>query len=186
MRNIGDKKSIEVIDSINQCKKTTFKRFIYALGISNVGEIASEKIANYFITLDQLLNTNISELKNIHGVGKIVATNILNYLSITCNREMVIKLVKKIGIFWNDTRFLIKSYKKTYFFDKRIVLTGVFTFYSRIELKKILTNLGAKVFSTICKNTDILIYGKKFGSKFFKAKSLNIKLISEKELISLI
>ncbi|AHG60297.1 NAD-dependent DNA ligase LigA [Buchnera aphidicola] len=186
LRNIGDKKSIEVIDSINQCKKTTFKRFIYALGISNVGEIASEKIANYFITLDQLLNTNISELKNIHGVGKIVATNILNYLSITCNREMVIKLVKKIGIFWNDTRFLIKSYKKTYFFDKRIVLTGVFTFYSRIELKKILTNLGAKVFSTICKNTDILIYGKKFGSKFFKAKSLNIKLISEKELISLI
>ncbi|QCO70649.1 NAD-dependent DNA ligase LigA [Buchnera aphidicola] len=186
LQNVGNKKSINIINSIHECKKTTFKRFIYALGIPGVGETVSEKIANYFTKLDELMNADILKLNYIEGVGKIISNNIFNYFSIISNRDMVNELIIKVGIFWKDQDQYEFDMKKTYFFHKKIVLTGVFNSFSRMELKRILINLGAKILNNISQKTDCLIYGKNFGSKFFKAKNLNIKMINEEELKSLI
>jgi len=186
IENIGQKKSTKIINAINKCKKTTFKRFIYALGISGVGEIIAEKVANYFMKIDKLMNTNISELNRINGVGKVISRDIFNYFSIASNRNMVNKLIKEVGIFWNDQEVIKNDIKKTFFFNKKIVLTGVFNFVSRQKLKAILINLGAQVLNNISQKTDYLIFGKNFGMKFFKAKELNIKTINEEYLISLI
>ncbi|QCI20813.1 NAD-dependent DNA ligase LigA [Buchnera aphidicola (Hyperomyzus lactucae)] len=186
LKKMGYKKSIKLIESIEKCKKTTFKCFIYALGIPNVGETVSEKIANYFITLDKLLDANISQLNCIEGIGKVISRNISNYFSTSSNYNMVIKLVEKAGVVWNNSEVLRLNVKKTHFLNKKVVLTGIFNSFSRIELKNMLMSLGAKVLNNISQNTDFLIYGKKIGSKFFKAKKLGVKMISEEEFNCLI
>ncbi|QIQ41684.1 MAG: NAD-dependent DNA ligase LigA [Buchnera aphidicola (Microlophium carnosum)] len=186
LTNVGGKKSIKIIKSIQECKKTTLKCFIYALGIPGVGEIISEKIAHHFIKLNELMNANILQLNCVEGVGKVISNNIFNYFSIMSNREMVNELITKVGIFWNDEEGHEFDIKKSYFFNKNIVLTGKFDSFSRIELKRILINLGAKILDRISQKIDFLIVGKNFGSKFFKAKDLNIKIINEEELVSLV
>ncbi|CAL4326133.1 NAD-dependent DNA ligase LigA [Buchnera aphidicola] len=184
-KTIGYKKSIEIVSSIKKCKKTTFKRFIYALGISNVGEVVSEKIANYFMTIDKLMNADVTDLNNVDGIGKIIAHNILNYFSTNSNYNMVLNLVEKIGISWSTQEMSIDK-KITYFYGKKIVLTGTFESFSRTKLRTTLISLGAIILNNISQKTDFLIFGKKFGSKFFKAKLLKIKMINEEELKSLI
>ncbi|BAB12790.1 NAD-dependent DNA ligase LigA [Buchnera aphidicola str. APS (Acyrthosiphon pisum)] len=186
LKNVGKRKSIKIINSIKKCKKTTLKCFIYALGIPGVGEVVAGKIANYFIKLDKLMNSNILELNCISGVGKIISNNIFNYFSTISNREMVVKLIKQAGIFLNDQEIHKINSEKTYFFNKKIVLTGVFKSFSRIELKTILLSLGAKISNNISRKTDFLIYGNNFGSKFFRAKDLDVKIINQEELNSLI
>lgn len=186
LKNIGQKKSIKIIDSIYKCKQTTFKCFIYALGIPGVGEVIAEKIANYFIKLDVLINADIVQLNRVDGVGRVIANNIFNYFSTVSNRDMVYKLIKKVGIFWNEPKLYDGEIKQTCFFSKTIVLTGVFNSFSRVELKRLLIYLGAKIASNISEKTDFLIYGKNFGSKFYKAQNTRIRIISEKELHYLI
>ncbi|WAI18209.1 MAG: NAD-dependent DNA ligase LigA [Buchnera aphidicola (Acyrthosiphon caraganae)] len=186
LKNVGKKKSIKIINSINACKKTTLKSFIYALGIPGVGETISEKIANDFITLDKLINANILQLNSVDGIGKVISNNIFNYFSTIANRNMINTLIAKVGVYLNHQEVHELNIKKTCFLNKKIVLTGTFNAFSRIELKKILINLGAKVFDNISKKIDFLICGQNFGSKFFKANHLKIKTINEKELKFLI
>ncbi|QCI15764.1 NAD-dependent DNA ligase LigA [Buchnera aphidicola] len=185
LKNINYKKSIRIINSINKCKKTTFKSFIYALGIPNVGETVSNKIACHFVKLDELIHADFFQLNNIEGIGRVISKNIVNYFSISSNYNMIIKLVQQVGIFWNESEVIVQ-HKSTYFLGKKVVLTGVFNSFSRQKLIFILTNLGAKILNNISRNTDFLIYGKKIGSKFYKAQELNIKIINEEKLKLLI
>ncbi|ALD15035.1 DNA ligase [Buchnera aphidicola (Aphis glycines)] len=182
LSNIGEKKSVKIIETIVKSKKTTMNRFIYSLGIFSVGEMISQKLSNYFICLDNFINASRKELQSIDGIGKVVANNIFNYFSISENRKLVDKLIEILDIIpYHDT-----SCKKNNIFNKNIVITGKFKEFSRIKLKQILTTLGARISNKISKKTDLLIFGKKFGSKFFEANKLNIKMISEEELNSLI
>ncbi|QCI17485.1 NAD-dependent DNA ligase LigA [Buchnera aphidicola (Acyrthosiphon lactucae)] len=186
LKNVGKKKSLKIINSIIQCKKTTLKCFIYALGIPGVGEIVSQKISNYFLKLDKLMNADVLELNSIDGIGKVIANNIFNYFYTVSNRKMINELITKAGIYWDDQELQKSNIKKTLFLNKKIVLTGVFNSFSRTKLKRILINLGANVLHNISQKTDILIYGKNFGSKFFRAKNLKIRIMNEEELKHLI
>lgn len=186
LKNVGRKKGLNIINSLNKSRNTTFKRFIYALGIPNVGEIFAEKIANYFINLDKLVHSDIKELNRISGIGTVVSKNIFNYFSIDSNYHMVLQLAKELEISSSHPEMVTIYSEKTYFFGKKVVFTGIFDSFTRRKLKSILTNLGAKILNNISRNTDILIYGKNFGSKFFKAKNLDVKIINEKEFCSLI
>lgn len=181
IKNIKSKKSIKIIEALNRCKKTTFKRFIYALGIPNIGEFAAEKISNFFKTLENLMDANTSEISSIKGIGEVIVNNLLSYFSSASNRKIVIDLVKKAGIYWDSPKKLRFNLKTTYFLNKRVVCTGVFKSFSRVELRAMLIELGAYISSNISKNTDFLIYGKKYGSKYFKAREMNINILSEKE-----
>ncbi|QCI24178.1 NAD-dependent DNA ligase LigA [Buchnera aphidicola (Muscaphis stroyani)] len=183
---LGEKTSVRIIDAIEKCKKTSFKRFVYALGIPCIGETMSKKIAVSFQTIERLMNSNLNELSSINGIGKIVSNNIFNYFSIPSNRKLILNLIKKGIVFRRREDALFKHKNNTFFLGKKIVLTGIFRFYSRTDLKHILTELGAKILNTISKNTDLLIYGKNFGSKFLKAKKMKIKMFNETKLVSLI
>ncbi|QIE01827.1 NAD-dependent DNA ligase LigA [Buchnera aphidicola] len=180
------KKSLKILSSIHKCKKTTFKRFIYALGISNVGEVISEKIANHFVSLKQLMHSDAIKLSSISGIGKSIAHNIHNYFSISSNCQMIDQLIHQIGIVWKNQDNCKIENKNKFLFNKKIVLTGVFKYFSRIELKTLLTNLGAQVINHISRNIDILICGKNFGAKLLQAKKLKIFIINEENLYNLI
>ncbi|QCI23637.1 NAD-dependent DNA ligase LigA [Buchnera aphidicola (Macrosiphoniella sanborni)] len=186
LNNIGHRKSVNIINAIHQCKNTTFKSFIFALGIFNVGESISEKIADYFVNLERLMNADIAELNSIPGVGKSIAKNIYNYFSLISNRHMIDKLINEIGIFWKNSGISQKIIKYDFFFNKRIVITGILKDISRSELKKLLIESNAQVLNNVSKNIDFLICGKNFGVKLFQAQKLNIIIINEEELYNLI
>lgn len=180
---IKDKKSLNIINSISNLKKTSLKRFIFALGIPSVGKIVAEKLVINFKTLDKIINAKKCELESVNGIGKIIGSNIFNYFSIPSNRNLVKSLSEKIQFLENKEI----SLKNNFFSEKKVVLTGKFISYSRDKLKKILIELGAKIFNSISKKTDFLIYGKKVSNKkFFKASELKIKKMSEEEINLLI
>ncbi|AEO07893.1 NAD-dependent DNA ligase LigA [Buchnera aphidicola] len=186
LNNFGRKKSLKILASIHSCKKTTFKRFIFSLGISNVGEVIAEKLANHFVNLEALMYSDILKISLISGIGKTIAHNIYNYFSIVSNCKMVNKLINEVGIFWNHQEIDSIENKNLFLLDKKIVLTGVFKNISRTELKKLLIQLGAKVLNHISKNIDFLICGKKFGSKLYQAKKFKILIIYEEDLYNFI
>ncbi|QFQ31920.1 NAD-dependent DNA ligase LigA [Buchnera aphidicola] len=182
LSNIGEKKSIKIIETIVKSKKTTMNRFIYALGIFSVGEIISQKLSNYFIFPDNLVNASQKELESIDGIGKVVANNIFNYFSISENRKLVSKLIEILDI----APYHNQCFNKNNVLNKNIVITGIFKDFSRSKLKAILIKLGARISNKISKKTELLIFGKKVGSKFFEASQLNIETMNEEELNSLI
>lgn len=186
LKNMGNKKSLNIIRAINNCKKTTFKSFIFALGIPNVGEVIAEKIANYFIDLKQLMNADILELNSISGIGRSISNNIYNYFSLSSNCEMIDVLINKVGICWKNQKISKKNIKNNFFHNKKVVITGILRYISRIELSQLLIQLGAQVSNYVSKKTDILICGKNFGTKLFQAKKLSILVIYEYDLYRLI
>ncbi|CAL4318609.1 DNA ligase [Buchnera aphidicola (Protaphis terricola)] len=181
---IGEKKSYNIIETISKSKKTTIKRFIYALGIFSVGELISEKLANYFNLINNIIYASEKELASINGVGKIIANNIFNYFSILENRKLIKDLLRVLYILPNKNNLI--NYKTSIFLNKNVVITGIFNSYSRKKMKEILKNLGANINSKVSKKTELLIYGKKYGRKFLDAKKTNIKMINEKEFDLLI
>ena len=166
LKNIRSKKSKKILFSIERCKNTTFKRFIYALGIPQVGESVAEILANHFVNINKLMCSDVGNLYRIYGVGKIISHNIFNYFSISSNRTMVFDLEKIVNISQNSKENTICNIKNTFFFQKNIVITGVFETFSRTELKDILISMRAKILNGISKNVDIVICGNKAGSKW--------------------
>ncbi|QCI21392.1 NAD-dependent DNA ligase LigA [Buchnera aphidicola (Hyadaphis tataricae)] len=185
LKNVGRKKSTQIVNSLNKSRTVHFKSFIYGLGIPNIGEVVAKKIANHFSNIQELIAADVLELTDIFGIGTVLANNIANYFSTDSNNIILTKLLKEIKIVYH-LKYIHQYKKNTFFFNKKIVLTGVFKRFLRQTLKDILIDLGATITNSISKNTDILIYGKKFGSKFFKAERLNIKRINEVELTKLI
>ncbi|QCI18634.1 NAD-dependent DNA ligase LigA [Buchnera aphidicola] len=182
IENIREKKSIKIIKTIYESKKTTMHRFIYALGILSVGEVIAEKLSNYFNTVNNLINASTKELESIDGIGKVVANNIFTYFNILENRQLVEKLTQILNIKkYNQVSYYLNSIS-----NKNVVITGIFQKYSRNQLKEVLIKLGARVSSKVSKKTELLIFGEKFGNKFFEANKLNIKMIDEKEFNFLI
>ncbi|WP_343154313.1 NAD-dependent DNA ligase LigA [Buchnera aphidicola] len=181
LENIGKKKSRKIIQIIFTSKKTTLNRLIYALGIFSVGEVIADKLSHYFNDINHLMNASKEELELIDGIGHVVSSNIFDYFSISKNRKLVNQLTKILHIIPYNQNTQINS-----IFNKNIVITGIFKKYSRNELKEILVNLGACISNRVTKNTELLIFGERFGNKFIQADKLKIKMINEKELNSLL
>ncbi|QCI16336.1 NAD-dependent DNA ligase LigA [Buchnera aphidicola (Aphis craccivora)] len=184
IENIGKKKSVKIIKTILQSKKTTMSRFIYALGIFSVGEVVAQKLSNYFNIFNNLMYASKQELELIDGIGKVVANNIFNYFSISENKKLVKKLTEILSIIPYSKNFF--NAKIEHIFNKDIVITGIFKEYSRNELKEILIKLGARIGNKVSKKTKLLIFGEKVGRKFLEAEKLNIQMINEKELYTLL
>lgn len=181
--NVKEKKSVNIVNAILKSKNIPLYRFIYALGIPFVGIVSAGRLVKYFKNLDRLIHATILELRCINGIGEIVAYSIFNYFSNFSNRKLVVKLSHQMNFL--ETRE--KDIKNKNFFNKKIVLTGIFRLFSRKEIVKILIRLGAEVNHAVSKNTDFLIYGEKRGkNKFNKAKELEIRMISEEEFNILI
>lgn len=176
-----DKKSSNLVNSINNSKKPKFSNFIYALGILGVGEKTAKDIAKKFNNLNQLMNASLQDLLTINDIGEIIANNIVNFFKDEKQIQLINKLLD-LGIDIQYSNNVQKSHPV--FTGKTIVLTGDLNNYTRTQLTNILEEFGAKVTSSVSKNTDLVIVGENAGSKYNKAKELNIPIMLEPELLN--
>ena len=169
-----------LIASIEKSKKINLDRFIFSLGIRYIGEINSEILANEFNGIDELILSikNREKLNNIDGLGPKAISSLIEFFSNTQNLETIKKLKKQLQISKPKT-----NKTDNYFSNKNLVFTGHLETLSRDEAKYLAKINGAKILSTVSKNTDYLIAGQKAGSKKQKAKKLGVKIIDEKEFL---
>ncbi|MEN5017577.1 NAD-dependent DNA ligase LigA [Erwinia sp. Eh17-17] len=183
---MGPKSAQNVVDALAKAKHTTFARFLYALGISEVGEATAANLAAHFGTLEALMAADLEALIAVPDVGKVVASHVRNFLDEESNREVIHLLVEKAGISWPDVVVVKAEEIDSPFAGKTVVLTGSLTILSRDEAKDRLVALGAKVSGSVSKKTDLVIAGEAAGSKLVKAQELGIQVIDEAEMIRLL
>ncbi len=181
---MGPKSAQNLVASFEKAKKTSLAKFIYALGIREVGEATAANLAQFFKTLPNLLEADEEALKQVPDVGVIVAKHVVSFFAEPHNKEAIEKLMAA-GITWPDLQEISSSVPQI-FAGKTVVLTGALTKMSRTEAKETLQKLGAKVTGSVSAKTDLLVAGEAAGSKLAKAKTLGIDVINEDEFIALI
>lgn len=167
------KKAQNLLDSIKNSKTIELHRFINALGIEHIGEVAAKKIAEVFA--DRWIEADIAEIVKIEGFGEEMAKSLEEFLLV--NRQRVLNLTETLDIKLPEKIEKIESI----FTGKTVVITGSMS-RPRDEIKSTLERYGAKVTNSVSKKSDFVIYGKDAGSKYEKALVLGIKILSEDEM----
>ncbi|WP_342324110.1 NAD-dependent DNA ligase LigA [Kosakonia sp. BYX6] len=183
---MGPKSAQNVVNALENAKETTFARFLYALGIREVGEATAAGLAAYFGTLDALIAASVDDLQKVPDVGVVVAKHVSNFFHEESNREVIRQLVEEVGIHWPAPVIVKAEEIDSPFAGKTVVLTGSLSQLSRDDAKARLTALGAKVAGSVSKKTDLVIAGEAAGSKLAKAQELGIEVIDEAEMIRLL
>ncbi|TCC14335.1 NAD-dependent DNA ligase LigA [Kosakonia quasisacchari] len=183
---MGPKSAQNVVNALEKAKETTFARFLYALGIREVGEATAAGLAAYFGTLEALMAASVDDLQKVPDVGVVVAKHVDNFFNEESNREVIRQLVEDVGIHWPAPVVVKAEEIDSPFAGKTIVLTGSLSQLSRDDAKARLTALGAKVAGSVSKKTDLVIAGEAAGSKLAKAQELGIEVIDEAEMIRLL
>ena len=178
LEGFGDKSVNNLLEAIENSKQNSLEKLIFALGIPHVGAKTGKILAQNFNTLDNLINASEEELTNIPDIGGIIAKSIKEYFDNTENIEIINKL-KELGI--NMTYLGKKIEKNDNFFGKTFVLTGSLELFTRDEAKDIIESLGGKTVDSVSKKTSVVIVGSSPGSKYTKAKELDIPIWSEEE-----
>ncbi|ALB63597.1 DNA ligase [Cronobacter condimenti 1330] len=186
LERMGPKSAQNLVNALEKAKETTFARFLYALGIREVGEATAAGLAAHFGTLEALIKASIDDLQKVPDVGVVVATHVFNFFEEESNRTVIRDLTEEVGIHW-PAPVLIKAEEiDSPFAGKTIVLTGTLNQMSRDDAKARLTALGAKVSGSVSKKTDLLIAGEAAGSKLAKAQELGVDVIDEAEMLRLL
>jgi len=183
MDRMGLKSAENLLEALDRGKKTTFNRFIYALGVREVGEATALSLASNFETLDQLTGADEDQLQQVPDVGPVVASHIRAFFQEPHNQNVIEKLINA-GIKWPIVTNPVTG--NSLVAGKTIVLTGTLSELSRRDAKTRLIALGAKVSGSVSKSTDIVIVGANPGSKATKASSLGIAVWEERDLLSAI
>ncbi|HIF9163546.1 TPA: NAD-dependent DNA ligase LigA [Photobacterium damselae] len=178
---MGPKSAQKLVDALGNAKETTLPRFIYSLGIREVGEATAANLAHYFETLEALMTASKEQLIEVPDVGEIVAAHIFNFFREKHNLAVVNDL-RDIGIHWPDIEKVADDVELP-FEGKTVVLTGSLSQLSRTEAKEALQKLGAKVTGSVSKKTDLVVAGEAAGSKLTKAQELGIEVWDEQQLI---
>lgn len=174
----ADKKANNLISAIEESKDVDLNRFIYAIGIPNVGERTARDLANKFKDFDKLREATVDQLVEIDDIGLITACNIVEFFSDERISKAIDTLLSK-GI---NIRKLENESNKNSLESKTFVITGTVENYKRDDIKKLIEDNGGNVTSSVSKNTDFLICGKKAGSKLTKAKELGIEIYEDEKL----
>ena len=180
LERFANKSADNLIESISQSKEVNLDRFIYALGIRHVGDETSILLANKFGSIEKLMNFKKEELEGIHDVGPKVAESILDYFQDKDNINYVKELFR-LGIKVKKVKLKKQTLK-----DKIFVLTGSLKSLTRDEAKKKLRDLGAKVPSSVSKQTDFVVAGENSGSKYEKAQKLGVQIIKEDTFLKML
>lgn len=183
MERMGEKSAQNLIDALQKSKTTTLSRFLYSLGIREVGEATALSLANNFGNLDALTHADEESLQQVPDVGPIVANHIATFFQQQHNLEIIDALIAA-GVQWQEQqsvdRDALPLAGKTY------VLTGTLAKLTRDEAKQYLQQLGAKVSGSVSKKSDAVIAGEKAGSKLTKAESLGVPVMDEDALIEML
>ena len=180
LERMGAKSAENALNSLEKAKSTTLARFIFALGIREVGEATALNLANHFKTLDALKAADLEELQQVPDVGEVVANRIFVFWREAHNVAVVEDLIAQ-GVHWETVE--VKEASENLFKDKTVVLTGTLTQMGRNEAKSLLQQLGAKVSGSVSSKTDFVIAGDAAGSKLTKAQELNITVLTEEEFL---
>lgn len=178
-------KSAENLEaSLIKSKETTFARFLYALGISNIGEASARALTEAFPTLELLKMASHETLMNLKDIGPVAAEAITHFFDQAHNQEVIDNLIK-YGVHWPvvEAKVLDETH---FFYHKTLVLTGTLEHMSRDEAKATLQALGARVSGSVSRKTDAVIAGRDPGSKVTKAKALGVQVLSEEAFLQLI
>ena len=178
----GEKKAQNLLNAIEKSKECELDKFIYALGIPNVGEKTASDLVKEFETLDAIKNAEFERLLTIPDIGDIVARNIVEFFK----EERVLKIIEELLALGVTPHYKEVKTTENPFKDKTVVVTGALKNYSRTEIKDKLESLGAKVSGSVSKKTHYVIVGEDPGSKYDKAKELNINILSEEEFDKLL
>ncbi len=182
LEGFAEKSAENLLNAIENSKETTLSRFLFAIGIRHVGEVTAQLISKHFKSLKRIMEASQEELEEIPGIGPEVAKSIYEFFHDEKNR-MLIKRLLDAGIKIKDE---VKEKKALPLEGKRFVFTGALNTLKRSEAKRIVTELGGEVQSTVGKKTDFVVVGENPGSKFEKAKKLGVRTISEDEFLEMI
>ncbi len=183
---MGPKSAQNLVNALEKSKETTFARFLYALGIREVGEATAAGLAAHYGTLEALMAASIEDLQQVPDVGIVVATHVFNFFEEESNREVIAELTEKVGIHWPAPVVVKVDEIDSPFAGKTVVLTGSLSQMSRDDAKARLVALGAKVSGSVSKKTDLVVAGEAAGSKLAKAQELGIDVIDEAQMLRLL
>ena len=181
LERMGPKSAENALNSLEKAKNTTLARFIFALGIREVGEATALNLANHFKTLDALKSANLEQLQEVQDVGEVVANRIYVFWREAHNVAVVDDLIAQ-GVHWETVE--VKEASENLFKGKTVVLTGTLMQMGRNEAKALLQQLGAKVSGSVSSKTDFVIAGDAAGSKLTKAQELGVAVLTEEEFLS--
>ena len=181
LERMGTKSAENALASLEKAKNTTLARFIFALGIREVGEATALNLANHFKTLEALQNADLKALQQVPDVGEVVANRILAFWHEPHNVAVVNDLIAQ-GVHWETVE--TKEVTENRFKGKTVVLTGTLTQMGRNEAKALLQDMGAKVSGSVSAKTDFVIAGDAAGSKLTKAQELGVTVLTEEEFLA--
>ncbi len=183
LERMGEKSADNLLASIEKSKRTTLARFLYGLGIREVGEATAAALASHYGKLDAVLAANQQDLEQVPDVGPIVASRIRGFFEESHNREVIQRLIDA-GVSWDELES--RGADAGALAGKTFVLTGTLPNMTRDEAKERIQALGGKVTGSVSKRTDFVVYGDKPGSKLAKAQKLGIATIDDQELEKLL
>jgi DNA ligase (NAD+) len=181
LERMADKSAQNIIDAIEKSKTKPLSKFLYALGIRNVGETTAEDLARHFQRLDDFFRLSEEELMEVEGIGPEVAASVHRFFGEKKNRESIDRL-KKAGVKVIEP----KAKEKGKLVGRAFVFTGALKDFARDEARTLVESMGATTASSVSKKVDFVVVGEDPGSKFDKAKELGIKTITEEEFKKMI
>ena len=179
---MAEKSAGNIIAALDLSKKTTFARFIYALGIRHVGESTAKDLAARFGNIDNLTQASEDQLLAVSDVGPVVAKSLMAFFSDPLNVELVQQLIAS-GIHWPEVE--LHNDAVLPLIGKTLVLTGSLPSLSREQASALIEKNGGKVVGSVSKKTSYVVAGDDAGSKLLKAQDLNIPILTELELLQL-
>ncbi len=180
---MAQKSAQNLLKAIEISKKTTLAKFLYSLGIREVGITTAQNLQNHFLNIIPLVKADFDTLISVQDVGPIVAQHILNFFSEPHNQDAIDGLLNA-GVHWPAVE--IKSDDQLPFANKTFVVTGTLSLMGRDDAKGYLQSLGAKVSGSVSAKTHALVAGEKAGSKLKKAQDLDIEILDEEAFIILL
>ncbi len=182
LERMGLKSARNLVEALEKSKHTTLARFLYALGIREVGEVTAQILADHFRSLEKLMAASELELEQLPGIGPIVARHIVAFFRQPHNLD-VIERLRRAGVHWETPQVDATPRPLE---GKTFVFTGSLSSMSREEAKSRVEALGGKVTNSVSKKTDYVVAGEKPGSKFDKAMKLGVDVLDEEQFLDLL
>ena len=182
---MGEKSAANLVAGLEKSKRATLPRFLYALGIRQVGETTAKDLARHFGSLDRIMDASVEQLLQVSDVGPIVAQSIRTFFDQPHNRE-VVELLRAAGIHWPEGGGAVDSAAPQPLAGKTLVLTGTLPTLSRDEAKAMIEAAGGKAAGSVSKKTSFVVAGEEAGSKLDKARELGVPVLDEVGLRALL
>jgi DNA ligase (NAD+) len=184
LERMGEKSAQNLLAGIEKSKSTTLGRFLFSLGIRQVGETTAKDLARHFGNIDRLMSARVEELLEVNDVGPIVAESIRHFFDQPHHREVVEQL-RAAGVHWPDQEGTASDAPRP-LLGKTLVLTGTLPSLSRDEAKELIEAAGGKVSGSVSKKTNYVVAGEEAGSKLDKARELGVEVLDEAGLRALL